>query len=285
MLICTMSTDVAPELINWKNITDDNSEDPVKDIIEKASQMNIRKSAKGRPRKIIPAEPLIPAEHEPVTIVPPTISAEESLSTHQLIETLRRSKSQSPPKRKGALRFSTEETPKEETPDGTSDPDPDRVTLLRMYKQYYKKPLLDRHNRKEIRWTEKHLTSDIYREIKELDAAVSEDDPTSVLASGWVQMMIGVEAVGPAFGIASNNLGAVATHVSEQEQFRSNMRELLIKYPYLRKLIGLGGYPELKLLVITGTIIRQVHEANLKGPPAPNQAEVPEDLRTAFHAL
>jgi hypothetical protein len=279
-----MSTDVAPELINWKTITEDNSEDPVKDILEKAGQLNIRKSAKGRPRKIVPAEPLIPAEPVPVTMERPLMSAEESLSTLQLVETLRRSKSQSPPKRKSTLRFSTEE-PNKETPENVQELDSDRTVLLRMYRQYFKRPLLDKHGRKEIHWTDKHMTSEIYQEIKKLNDAVKEDDPAAALASGWVQMMVGVEAAGPMLGIASKNLGTVAECVAGQDDLLSTMRELLIKYPYLRKLIGLGGYPELKLLALTSTVIRQVHEVNLNGLPAAPPREVPADLRTAFNAL
>lgn len=277
-----MSDDSNLDLINWKTITEDNPEDPIRDIVEKAGQSSgMRKSGRGRPRKIVPAEPLLPAEPGPLA---PPLTPEESMSTMQLMDTLRKSKSQSPPRRKSALRFSQEE-PAAVPPAENTDPDPERMTLLRMYKQYFKKPLLDRHTRKEVRWTDKHATSEIHREIKELDAAVSEEDPASMLASVWVQLMTGVETFGPPFGLAANNLGYVADAASHSEGFKSNMRELLIKYPYLRKLLGLGGYPELKLLIITGTIIRQVHDENMKNPRGVDPAHIPDDVKSAFQTL
>lgn len=253
-----------------------------------------KKNPRGRPKvrreeSVTLSHPAPPVQPESIAR-PSTISIgaelpepEKILSTTELIEVVKNfSASAASPRNKKNLRVSMDTPGLPEQSDGT-ETDPERLTLLRMYKQYFKKPLVDKHQRKEKAWSDKHATSDIYREIKELDALCSEDDPAQMLSDLWVQGMVGVETLGPLAGLQTQNLSVVAEKTAQTDQFRGIMRELLIKYPYLRKLMGLGGFPEIKLLLITATSIRMVHDANCSAQPL--FTEAPEDLQTAYDKL
>lgn len=281
------------DTLKWDNIIATNGqEDTIQDIINSNPVPAAKSKARGRPRKQGDAAGLPPgppsqsesfARLEPLTIGAEAPEPEKQFSNAELVEVLRKStRSQPPSPRRKNLRVSLD-TPglPSEPEDGTTN-DPDRLTLLRMYKQYFRKPLLDKHQRKEKIWSEKHPNSEIYREIKELDALCSEDDPAQILSQLWVQGMTGVEVLGPIAGLQTQQLSVVAGQTADTDQFRGIMRELLIKYPYLRQLVGLGGLPELKLIVITATAIRMVHDANSQyGASAP----IPEDLKSEFSTL
>lgn len=273
------------DLIKWDTITADNEEDPIKQIMDK--NLTTKKNPRGRPRKSntpveAPAEPIRMQELLPKM----EISTPESLiPTQNLVNMFRRSKSQSPPKQRG-LRFSADVENEESQ---SKDEDPERATLLKMYKQYFREPLIRKHTRKEKSWTERHKNSDIFREIRELENLVSEDDPAGVLSGIWVHSMSVVEAVGPAVGLESQGLSEVSAAVAQRDDFRANMRELLLKYPYLRTMVGLGGYPELKLLLISATLIKEIHFQNLTLQQTrerinPDQP-VPDNLKKAYSQI
>jgi hypothetical protein len=267
------------EIINWDSITSENEPDPLKQIMERTS---VKRNPKGRPKKII--APVEVPEQQPIVTVP--AGPEENYSTQSLVNMFRRSKSQSPPKlrKQTGLRFSVEEDDENKPSEN-----PERITLLKMYKQYFKEPLIGKHNKKERVWTDKHLNSDIYREIRDLENLVSEDDPAGMLSGIWVHSMACVEAFGPMAGLEVEGVSQIAEVVSKKDDFRANMRELLLKYPYLRTMVGLGGYPELKLLLLSATIVKEVHIQNMamlhaRARVSPEQP-VPEDLQRAFSQL
>lgn len=295
------------DVTSWSNVIADNAEkDPIKTLLERVPTKDnitstVTRKGRGRPPKRQPStdesidatSTLDPIKSVDVASTP---APETLVPTKDLIDMFStqksRSRSSSPSKsRKSVLKFSTDLNKADEPdePDSNHDIDPERVTLLKMYKQYFRKPLIDKHKRKEKLWTEKSLNSEIYREIRELEACCSEDDPASFLATGWVHFMSGIEATGPMYGLRTQRLSEFSAAAAEEESFKSNMREILLKYPYLRKLVGLGGYPELKLLVVTATMIRQVHDFNtelmLAGQQGASKAPVPEHLKKTFHNL
>jgi hypothetical protein len=264
--------------ISWDTIVGDNlSDDPLKYLFNGSETKEITRKPRGRPKKTPPTPP---AEE-----LPPQPTPEESIPSSVLTSMFMKTKSISPKQKKNTLRFSGEDKkPEEETP-----LDPDRVVLLKMYKHYFKLPLLSQHTRKERIWQDHHLNSEIFTELRLLETACSEDDPAKVLASMWVAGMVGVEKFGPIFDLRTENLGAVAQHASTLPHFQTNMRELLLKYPYLRTMIGLGGYPEFKLLMTTTTLIAEIHDMNQRqssADPGPDPSQpLPHDLRKQFDGL
>lgn len=264
----------------WDTIVADNlSDDPLKYLFNGSESKEITRKPRGRPKKTPPTPPVSIVEELPQP------SLEESIPSSVLTSMFMKQKSVSPKSKKTALRFSGEEKKQEEE----TPLDPDRVVLLKMYKHYFRQPLLSQHTRKERIWHDHHLNSEIFAELRLLETACSEDDPAKVLASMWVAGMIGVEKFGPLFDLHTENLGAVADHASKLPHFQTNMRELLLKYPYLRTMIGLGGYPEFKLLMTTTTLIAEIHDMNkrqLAADPGPDPSQpLPHDLRKQFDGL
>jgi hypothetical protein len=281
--------------ITWDSVVADNtSDDPLVYMMEKTETKEISRKPKGRPKKVIPSDNSLigNTSPDPVPVPIPSIlpTFEENLPTDALVSMFQKNKSQSPktkPK-KSLLRFSGDE----KIPDDNSQPsgmDPDRATLLKMYKLYFRQPLLSKHSRKERIWHDSNLTSEIFQEIKLLETACSEDDPSQVLSSMWVAGMSVIETFGPVAGLETAHLGEVAGLTAAQPGFQTNMRELLIKYPYLRTMIGLGGYPEFKLLLTTTTLIKEIHDVNTRNRQASPGLDplrpVPEDLRKQFDTL
>jgi len=265
----------------WSNITDENEEDPVKSLLERSMSKELpSRKGKGRPKKNVP--PVIESEQPPLpTPPPPAVSPESMIPTEQLVKMFQRSKSQSPPKtRRSSIRFSDEKEPLSSSPP-TPD-DPERLTLLRMYKQYFKLPLINQHTRKEKVWSDKHLNSEIHQEIKLLENAISDDDPANALSTWWTTGMNVVENVAPIWGLETEGLGKHAGLVGQSPQMKSVMRELLLKYPYLRSMVGFGGYPELKLLVVSVTLIKEVHEQNARSRWMNENMQVPDSLNKSF---
>lgn len=248
------------EKIAWGTIVGDNtSDDPLKDIFERTESKEITRKPKGRPKKSITpvSEPPTPIPMTPQEPVQP----ETMISNADLASMFTKSKSQSPKPRKSSLKFSGDQS---ETIPETDGLDPERVTLLKMYKQYFKKPLIDKHNRKEKIWQDHQPNSEIYQEIRLLENSVSDDDPAVILSSFWVTGMSVVENLGDMWGLETESLTQVSVEAAKLPHFQANMRELLIKYPYLRTMIALGGYPELKLLVTTVTLVKEVHQLNIE---------------------
>lgn len=288
-----------PSLISWDAITQSNEQleqdDPIRSLLGgRAGSKEIteprQKRGRGRPRKSM-TPPVTEEFQEPVTVpeappmeiakpVPP--SAEELMSTRELASMFTRDPTASATKKKSSLRFSAEiqgdSQPNSNVPETLAE-DPERATLLKMYKQYFKEPLLSKHKRREKVWTDTNLNSDIYRELKMLENAVSDDDPTAILGALWVGSLGAIEAFGPAMGLYTDKLTVVAMAATQDEKFKANMRELLLKYPYLRVMIGLGGYPELKLLITTLTLIKEVDSHNRQMAVS---AQIPQELHTAF---
>lgn len=294
------------ELINWDNITSHNDPDPIAQIIEKA-QVTIDKGEKkprGRPRKkeITPdldLSKLLP----PPEVSPPGDQASfdvSGLSTEQLIFASLANEPSIPPTkkvvsplvsrgrspRKSVLRFSDDASES----DATAEPDSKWLAAVATYKCFFQSPKLRaKHQREEKAWTNRDSPERIIKECKELQALCSSTDPANVLGSLWVNCMSGVETFGPLWGLKTQQLGACAGAVSQRDDFQETMRELLIKYPYLRMLVTLGGLPELRLAVITITMVNEIHQINsLKEHMAHMQTPdrpVPEDLRSAFSGL
>lgn len=283
------------ELVNWSGIIKDNEddpEDPIKSLLgRQATTSGPIKRAKGRPKKVSgTVSPGLP-EQQPIGISSEAPSELEQIPSAQLANMFLKNH---PPEetsvlqkktKTGSLRFSSDKH--DDVQPESTEPDPERVTLLKMYKQYFRKPLLDRHKRRERVWLDSHLNSEIHREIQTLENEVSEDDPVAVLAGLWVGSMGVVESFGPAFNLRTENLTLVSHGASQDPKFRDNMRELLIKYPYLRMMIGLGGYPELKLLITTVTLIKELDKHNKDiDPTGTNQTALdPEDLNKAYQNL
>lgn len=291
------SSEPSTDPINWDNITSENEEDPIKALLEKtpSKEISAGKKPRGRPKK-----PPTPVETSVPPVIPETPlsqqTAESMLTNSELLKILSNSQSDtavpSTRGKKSSLRFSGDKGRHDnETPETVAESDdPERTTLKKLYKQYFKEPLISRHKRKEKTWTEANLNSEIYREIRELETACSDEDPAAILGGVWVAGMGAIEALGPTWGLETQGLTKCCHIASQQADFRSNMRELLIKYPYLRTMIGLGGYPELKLILMTATIVKEVHRVNTQ-PRGPtdmsftDDTNSPTNLRQAFENL
>lgn len=273
------------EIIKWENITSENESDPIKEILERGSTKEIKPPrSRGRPRKTTtPVEEIPPVQE----VLPSLPAPEENISTANLVSMFKRSKSQSPPKsRRPALRFSSDKQPAESSEEETN---PKWIAAVQTYKCFFNEKLRAKHRRNEITWTSKDTPERIIKECKELQTLCSNSDPASTLGSMWVHCMSGVEAIGPIYGLKTEKLGEVAGIVSERDDFQETMRELLIKYPYLRLVVGLGGLPELRLAVITITVINEMHQMNkYKEQIAMNASPdkpIPSSLNTAYSEL
>lgn len=273
--------DIEPDPTNWDIITSENEEeDPIKGLLEKSKTVSGPiKRGRGRPKKSSSMD--APPEFLPAPSAPAPAPPEEQLSNAELVAMfMKEERPPTPTKpRKSSLKFSGDSIPNEDNDEVDPD-DPERKTLLNMYKMFFRPPLIDKHKRKEKIWTESNLTSEIHREVRKLQSEVAAFNPADVLAGYWVISMGMVEGVGPMFDLKTQGLTYAAAKHSQDEGFRSTMRDLLIKYPWLRVMIGLGGLPEFNLLAATYTLVKSVHDMN-SSPNVP----VPDDLRTAYSEL
>lgn len=261
---------------DWSSITDLNVDDPLESMIERAEERESgQKGSKrkvGRPKKETRAVPEPEPEPEPVKLREP--HPEEQLDTGSLLSMFvgrdavneaasKATRKEKSPK-KSALRFSMDAS------DGEEEEDPSRVQeraskdcMLAIHRKFYEEPLVSRHTRPEKKWTPKHTARDIEKENKIIMQQIKNTDPAQTLGMYWVMAMGMAEQVGILGGVPLMGLGEESAKSLKDQKQMDIFRELLIKYPHLRAMVMVGGYPEVMLLASSLTLASEVAESNM----------------------
>lgn len=255
------------DVTDWSKITEENNEDistMAETVIQQAqaqSSGNIKRR-RGRPPKITasnstpPTPPAVsPRERSPMP--------EELIPTHDLLNMFLKEEAQPQPK-KSVLRFSGDSLPKQEPDDEESITEQlDQEILLKLYESFFAEPLSSRHSIRKRAFDEKTPKKTLESELKKLQRAVGSSDPASDLGRVWAGGMGVIENLAIVSGYPLMGLGEVAKQKAKTPEFLDTFRELLIKYPKLRTYLVLGGFPEMKLMLYSGLIAKEVLEANV----------------------
>lgn len=219
-----------------------------------------RRRRRGRPRKTEQAvEPSTPQEPETYyTAGPPPI--EEIFKRLEISENNNNNNKKKSNNISFLNGFNNE--PAGPTAQQLAEEEREKNTLIKMYKTYFQPPLSESHALKERNWHPSDSPEDIMNEIRKMEAVVSGGTPTKFITGAYVGVMTGLEAAGPFFGLRLNSLAQSAEQVAQTPVFQKNLRELLIKYPYLRRLSSMDGMPEINILVTTLIMIKEVNQAN-----------------------
>lgn len=249
---------------DWSNITEsDRLEDNVTEptaFVQVASN----KKRRGRPRKSESAKTsgTSTPNPEPVDFMPPPTpiaappSMEEMMSAQQLIDAVSEARREPSPRR---TKF--EPLPVDE--DEQLEEDVDTEILTKIYESFFKPPLSDRHAVRKRNFPPGTPKKTIEAECKKLQRAVGSSDPAADFGRIWAGAIGGMEPFALMMGYPVFGLGQAAQEKSTSPQYVDTFRELLIKYPRLRSYMALGGFPELKLLVLTGLMTKEVLEHNI----------------------
>lgn len=265
------------DLTDWSKITDENNEDistVAETVIQQAqaqSSGNIKRR-RGRPPKITASTPTSTPSTPPAISPRPMTPErsplpEESIPTGDLLSMFLKEEMQQQQPKRGILRFSGDSLPKaEEEPDLDEDSireQLDHEILLKLYESFFTEPLSKRHNIRKRSFDDKTPKKTIESELKKLQRSVGSSDPASDLGRVWAGGMGFAEQFAVAAGYPLMGLGDVAKEKAKTPEFLDTFRELLIKYPKLRTYLVLGGFPEIKLLLYSGMIAKDVLEANV----------------------
>lgn len=259
-----------PGSTDWSLITAENTDtlgELVENVLQSAPSSGQIKRKRGRPPKITPAS----AENTPVfapdsgsttPVLPRQPSPEELMKTADLVRVaLKREESPKPTK----LRFSgdTHLPPLDDVDEQELGEQLDQEILLKIYEQFFSPPLCDRHNIKKRNFDEKTPKKTLEAELKKLQRICGASDPASDLGRIWAGAMTFGEGFGVSMGYPLMGLGEVCQKKAQTPEMLDTFRELLIKYPKLRKWMVLGGFPEIKLALYSGMIAKEVMEENL----------------------
>lgn len=149
--------------------------------------------------------------------------------------------------------------------------DSDKACLLGIYRSFFKEPLASRHSARQKTFTDKHTSADVFREIEDIQREVRASNPMAMLSAAWLTTMGLVENAGVSSDIPLQNLTRCCQLAADQPDTQDIFRDLLIKYPYLRRAVSLGGFPEIQLLVLSATIVTQVMQANAMAASVPDK--------------
>lgn len=258
---------------DWSNITAENT-DTLSEIVESVlestpSKDKIARKKRGRPPKISAATPETATptlSGSSTPSAPPPMRPEEMLSNADLVNMFSCKQEPASKSPRGILRFSADNMP---TSDGEQNEEEltetlDTEVLLKVYESFFQEPLASRHNIKKKNFADKPNKKSLESELKKLQRAVGSSDPASDLGKMWAGAMGVAEGIAVSMNYPLMGLGDVATARSQTPQMLDTFRELLIKYPSMRKWLVLGGFPELRLAIASGNIAREVFEHNVQ---------------------
>lgn len=255
---------------DWSNITSENT-DALGEMVESViAEHNAKptKKRRGRPPKItssISSGPVTPSQSGSSTPVgPPPMRPEEMIATADLVNMFAAKREPTPEKPRGILKFSGDAIPTPEQEEEDMSEQLDTEVLLKVYESFFQPPLCDRHNIKKRSFGEKVNKKSLESELKKLQRAVGSTDPASDLGKIWAGGMKAAEVAALSMGYPLMGLGEVSSDRAQKPEMLDTFRELLIKYPSMRRWLVLGGFPELKLAVYSGNIAREVFEHNVQ---------------------
>lgn len=252
--------------VDWNNVTETN----VDKLSEELEKLETVASAPMKKKRGRPAKPKTPDESK--TPPPPPPALEEAISSEQLASLFHKSPPSTPRKSPATVKFESEE----ESDDKSLADRLDQEILLKIYESFFREPLASRHHKRKKAHDENTPKHILERDVKELQRSVGSSDPANDLGHGWAKMMSGMEQLGLFYDIPLWGLGAEAEKRSKDPEMTDTFRELLIKYPRLRKYMVMGGFPELRLLGISfymaGAVAKQNIEelSKLKRPERPD---------------
>lgn len=262
-----------PNPTDWSTITNENTDtlqELVNNVLQAAPSSGQIKRKRGRPPKITPSTENSPFPAPDSGSTTPTLprqpSPEELMKTADLVRiALKKEESPRPPK-SGILRFSgdTNLPPSDDIDEQELGEQLDQEILLKLYEQFFVPPLSNRHNIKKRQFDEKTPKKTVEAELKKLQRICGSSDPAADLGRLWAGAMAFGEGFGVSMGYPLMGLGEVCQQKSQTPEMLDTFRELLIKYPKLRKWMVLGGFPEIKLAFYSGMIAKEVMESNME---------------------
>lgn len=249
------------DVISWDNITNADNDQPEEfkpsEPVETLTTVTNLKKKRGRPPKVALPMPTLPTPPTSGSNTP-VRTEEEMMSTTQLLSALTMSGDKSP--KAPALKFNVPDDDEE----ASIEADVDMEILLRIYESFFQEPLNRRHSIRRRPFSHTTPKKTIESELKKLSRAVGCADPAADLGSIWAKGMAGIEYFAVPAGYPVLGLGAVAAQKAASPEFTDTFRELLIKYPRLRSYMALGGFPEVKLLVMSAMVTQEVLNNNLQ---------------------
>lgn len=251
---------------DWSNITSENT-DTLSELVEAVIAEKPAKKKRGRPPKVAPssAGPVTPVQSGSTTPVePPPMRPEEMLRTADLVNMFAAKPEPEPTRTRGILKFSGDSLPPEPPTEEDMTEQLDTEVLLKVYESFFQPPLIDRHNIKKKNFADKPNKKSLESELKKLQRAVGSSDPAADLGKMWAGGMGVAEGIAISMNYPLMGLGEVATAKSQTPEMLDTFRELLIKYPSMRRWLVLGGFPELRLAIYSGNIAREVLEHNVQ---------------------
>lgn len=250
---------------DWSAITAENT-DTLSEIVDTViAEKTATKKKRGRPPKIKPSvsADATPAQSGSSTPVgPPPMRPEEMLATSDLINMFASKREPTPEKPRGILKFSGDSLPEQNEEDMKDQLDTE--VMLKIYESFFQHPLSERHNLKKKNFGENPNKKSLEAELKKLQRAVGSSDPAADLGKMWAGAMGVAEGVAVSMNYPLMGLGEVASSKSQTPEMLDTFRELLIKYPSMRRWMIFGGFPELRLAVHSGNIAREVLEQNVR---------------------
>jgi hypothetical protein len=98
-------------------------------------------------------------------------------------------------------------------------------------------------------------TNSIDQRVKLLQECCIQSNPTDVAISVWSSILGLTETVLENTGNPIPGLSVNSQIIGNSPMGKQIFRDLLIKYPYMRYMIGMGDFPELKLLMMTMQVV------------------------------
>lgn len=255
---------------DWKTITDTNVDfmaEKLKELETKQTSVTIEKRKRGRPPKAITPTESLPLPL-PLPSAPPVPSHYSELMSNEALTNML-AKSRTPPSsgsntpRKSSIKFSEPE-PGQPDDEASLSEKIDHEILLSIYESFFREPLSGRHNKRKKPFDENTPKDTLVKELKELQRVIGSSDPVKDLGHIWTKGMETVEFFGMLNGFPLMGLGEVSKEKAKSPEISDTFRELLIKYPRLRSMLVLGGFPELRLIGYSYMIAHEVMTKNFE---------------------
>lgn len=236
---------------NWDNITETNVDKVAEELEKLETSATTPKKKRGRPAKARTPDAPIPA---------PKQSEEEEIPSDVLASMFYKSPPSTPGRKspKPSVKFTQDEE------EQSLSERLDHEVLLKIYDSFFKEPLASRHNRRKKLHDENTPKHVLERDVKELQRCIGTSDPANDLGHGWAKLMTLAEKVAIMQGLPLWGLGEEAEKRAKDPEFTDTFRELLIKYPRLRSYMVMGGFPELRLAVLSMYMAGSVAERNIQ---------------------
>ena len=252
-------------MTDWKDVSADNkSTQQLSQIGEPLLPLSKKTRGKQGPAKKTPPSTPVPFLPPTPPVLTPTLS---DAAVRKAFDSPRKAGSNHTSPKTSSFFESREEKKKEEPKDNAAA----FGVISELYNSYFLPPLCDKHKEKKRFFTPAEYDPCL-AECRRLQGLCSTRDPIKVVKTGYIMALGGLETASGIMGAPVPQFREKMTKVLDSPTGDSVMRELFIKYEYLRNMALAGHSPELTLFVLTSAVFADC----LNSPPVQTHTPPPQ---------